>query len=156
MELTKYSWWGESNESPEHLKTKKQLAQLGLSPLKPSGIIPTRKYDVFLYDIHNSECCRCKRKPSPNQLETLAAKCLKAHIKRNYQQWYREAAFIKRDWVRAVKGARKQLLGPDEGLILDTETTGLDNAEIVEIAVINPLGEALLNTLVRPRISIPA
>jgi DNA polymerase-3 subunit epsilon len=41
-------------------------------------------------------------------------------------------------------------------LILDSETTGFDNAEIVEIAVINPLGEALLNTLVRPAISIPA
>ncbi|MEG5176100.1 hypothetical protein [Microcoleus sp. B3-D7] len=57
MELTKYSWWGESNEPPEHLKTKKQLGELGLSPLKPSGVIPTRKYDVLLYDINNPECC---------------------------------------------------------------------------------------------------
>jgi hypothetical protein len=31
MELTKYSWWGESNEPPPHLKTKKQLGELGLS-----------------------------------------------------------------------------------------------------------------------------
>jgi hypothetical protein len=79
MELAKYSWWGESKEPPpEHLKTKKQLGELGLSPLKPSGVIPTRKYDVLLYDIHNPECCRPKRKPAPKQLETLAANRLKA------------------------------------------------------------------------------
>jgi len=156
MELAKYTWWGESNEPPEHLKTKKQLGELGLSPLKPSGVIPTRKYDVFLYDIHNPECCRPKRKPTPQQLETLAANRLKAQIKRDYQEWYREVGFIERDRVRAVKWAREQLLAPDEWLILDTETTGFDNAEIVEIAVINPLGEALLNTLVRPAISLPA
>ncbi|HDG4082628.1 TPA: 3'-5' exonuclease [Staphylococcus aureus] len=42
-------------------------------------------------------------------------------------------------------------------LILDTETTGLgDNAEIVEIAIIDASGKALLNTLVRPSKPIPA
>ncbi|MEG4918795.1 hypothetical protein, partial [Microcoleus sp. B7-D4] len=97
MELTQYSWWGESNEPPEHLKTKKQLGELGLSPLKPSGVIPTRKYDVFLYDIHNPESCRPKRKPSPKQLETLAANRLKAKIKRDYREWYREVGFIEKD-----------------------------------------------------------
>jgi hypothetical protein len=35
MQLPKYSWWGESNEPPEHLKTKKQLGKLGLFSLKP-------------------------------------------------------------------------------------------------------------------------
>ena len=64
--------------------------------------------------------------------------------------------FIERDRVRAVKWAREQLLAPNEWLILDTETTGFDNAEIVKIVVIDPLGEALLNTLVQPAISIPA
>ncbi|MEG4007690.1 3'-5' exonuclease [Microcoleus sp. Pol11C1] len=156
MGLTKYSWWGESNEPPPHLKTKKQLGELGLSPLKPSGIIETRKYDVFLYDTNNPESCRPKRKPTPKQLETLAANRLQAQIKRDYQEWYREVGFIEKDRVRAVKWAREQLLVPDGWLILDTETTGLNDAEIVEIAIINPLGEPLLNTLVRPTISIPA
>ncbi|CAI2133326.1 MULTISPECIES: 3'-5' exonuclease family protein [Serratia] len=42
-------------------------------------------------------------------------------------------------------------------LILDTETTGLgEDAEIVEIALIDTTGEALLNTLVKPRSVIPA
>lgn len=155
MELAKYSWWGESNEPPEHLKTKKQLGELGLSPLKPSGIIETRKYDVLLYDSTNPECCRPKRKPSPQQLEILAANRLKAQIKRDYQEWYREVGFIERDRVSAVLWAREQL-SQNDWVILDTETTGLYDAEIVEIAVINHIGEALLNTLVKPSISISA
>lgn len=42
-------------------------------------------------------------------------------------------------------------------LILDTETTGLgDDAEIVEIALIDTAGSILLNTLIKPRSIIPA
>jgi DNA polymerase-3 subunit epsilon len=106
VELTKYTWWGESNEPPENLKTKKQLGELGLSPLKPSGVIETRKYDLLLYDINNPEFCRPKRKLSPKQLEILAVNRLKAKIKRDYQQWYREVGFIERDRVSAVLWAR--------------------------------------------------
>ncbi|MDS0826045.1 3'-5' exonuclease [Serratia marcescens] len=41
-------------------------------------------------------------------------------------------------------------------LVLDTETTGLDDkAEIIEIAVIDANGKVLLNTLVRPSKPIP-
>lgn len=41
-------------------------------------------------------------------------------------------------------------------VVLDTETTGLDDrAEIVQIAVIDPAGKVLLDTLVRPRNTIP-
>ncbi|MGQ6610540.1 3'-5' exonuclease [Serratia sp. IR-2025] len=44
----------------------------------------------------------------------------------------------------------------DNCLILDTETTGLgDDAEIVEIAVIDTAGKTLLNTLVKPKSIIP-
>ncbi|MEG4595209.1 3'-5' exonuclease [Microcoleus sp. F8_C2] len=154
VELTKYSWWGDSNEPPPHLKTKKQLGELGLSPLKHSGVIPTRKYDVFLYDINNPECCRPKRKPSPKQLETLAANRLKAKIKRDYREWYREVGFIERDRVNAVKWAREQL-SLNDWIILDTETTGLDDAEIVEIAIIDRTKETLLDTLIKPSIPIP-
>jgi DNA polymerase-3 subunit epsilon len=42
-------------------------------------------------------------------------------------------------------------------LVLDAETTGLDeNAEIIELAVIDELGNTLLNTLVKPTKPIPA
>jgi len=40
-------------------------------------------------------------------------------------------------------------------VILDTETTGLYEAEIVEIAVIDTSGNVLLNTLVKPKNGIP-
>ncbi len=41
-------------------------------------------------------------------------------------------------------------------LILDTETTGLGNAEIVNICVMTQWGQPLLNTLVKPTIPIPS
>lgn len=63
--------------------------------------------------------------------------------------------FIERDRVYAVQRAREQL-EKNNWVILDTETTGLYDAEIVEIAVIDRLGEILLDTLVKPSIPIPA
>ena len=45
------------------------------------------------------------------------------------------------------------LLERDDVLILDTETTGLKQAEVIEVSVINTKGEVLLDTLVRPRTS---
>ena len=41
-------------------------------------------------------------------------------------------------------------------LVLDTETTGLGKAEIVQIAIINSEGETLLDELVKPVHPIPA
>jgi DNA polymerase-3 subunit epsilon len=40
-------------------------------------------------------------------------------------------------------------------VILDTETTGLNAGEIVEISIINPLGIQLLTAYVKPSIPIP-
>ncbi len=55
----------------------------------------------------------------------------------------------------AKRRAKKWL--KDNCLILDTETTGLGNdAEIIEISIIDCSGKMLLNTLVKPRNSIPA
>lgn len=55
----------------------------------------------------------------------------------------------------AKRRAKKWL--KDNCLILDTETTGLGNdAEIIEISIIDCSGKVLLNTLVKPRNSIPA
>lgn len=39
--------------------------------------------------------------------------------------------------------------------VLDTETTGLDDGEIVQIAIINSVGETLLDTLIKPARFIP-
>jgi len=60
------------------------------------------------------------------------------------------------DREEAIRWAQERLADKN-CLILDTETTGLgDNAEIVQIAVIDLAGTTLLNTLVRPTRPIPA
>ncbi|MDG9854149.1 3'-5' exonuclease [Pseudomonas nitroreducens] len=52
--------------------------------------------------------------------------------------------------------ARDWLALGSEGLILDTETTGLDDlAQIVEITIVDMTGKPLLNTLVKPTCLIP-
>jgi DNA polymerase-3 subunit epsilon len=57
----------------------------------------------------------------------------------------------------AIKWAQ-DLLPSDGWVILDTETTGLDTetAEIVEIALIDKTGAALLDRRVNPRVPIPS
>jgi DNA polymerase-3 subunit epsilon len=62
---------------------------------------------------------------------------------------------MEKDKTATIRTAREILnSGP---VYLDTETTGLGNdAEIVDIAIIDSDGTELLNTLVRPTIPIPA
>lgn len=53
------------------------------------------------------------------------------------------------DWAR-------QLLSQCDFVVLDTETTGLNgNDEIVSIAIVDPAGIAMLDTLIRPTRPIP-
>jgi DNA polymerase III subunit epsilon len=50
----------------------------------------------------------------------------------------------------------RRLMELDDFLVLDTETTGLSGRDqIVQIAVINKRGEALLDALIKPTIPIP-
>src|SRR5690348_3280855 len=49
----------------------------------------------------------------------------------------------------------KQMLRTQPYLVLDTETTGLSDGEICQIAVISSQGEVLLNSLVKPVRRIP-
>lgn len=67
------------------------------------------------------------------------------------------------DRIEQLEAKRKQILSvvandwlDKNCLILDTETTGLgDDAEVVEISVIDAQGNVLLNSLVRPSKPIP-
>lgn len=52
--------------------------------------------------------------------------------------------------------AFKAMIQRDEFVVLDTETTGLERGEIVQIAVIDAAGVTLLDTLVRPVNRIPS
>jgi DNA polymerase III subunit epsilon len=49
-----------------------------------------------------------------------------------------------------------QMVKRDNYLILDTETTGLENGEVCQIAIVESTGNVLLDTLVKPVKRIPA
>lgn len=155
MEVTKYSWWGETNEPPANLKTKNQLAELGLKPKSPVGVIPTRKYDVYLYDPENPESAIPKKKATEAQLKALAkgreTQLLKQYRKEHYSFYKKRLP----DKNNAINWARNVLAEKDKYIILDTETTGLDDDEVVQIGIINLEGETILDSLVKPTISIP-
>jgi len=56
-----------------------------------------------------------------------------------------------------VKQWAIELLADPTLVILDTETTGLSNdSEAVQIGILSPQGEVLLDTLVKPKYPIPA
>jgi DNA polymerase III subunit epsilon len=150
-----YAWWGSgSSEPPPELKTKKQLREIGLAPVNPVGVIQTQKYDVYLYDPNDRNSTKPKRQLSPKQLEVLAQNRERAAKKRNYWNWYRSEGRFEIDRVAAVQWAQS-LLERSNLAILDTETTGLYQAEIVEVAIVNSRSEPLLTSLVKPTISIP-
>jgi len=55
--------------------------------------------------------------------------------------------------ARVAEAARK-LMGRTDVFILDTETTGLKDAEVIEVALVDTTGAVRLNTLVKPRASV--
>jgi DNA polymerase-3 subunit epsilon len=56
--------------------------------------------------------------------------------------------------VSTLQNFRDALRGNDF-LVLDTETTGLEDGEVVQIAILNSAGETMLDTLVKPKRPIP-
>ena len=61
---------------------------------------------------------------------------------------------FERDRQNACRWAHRLLQKPDSFVVLDTETTGLYDAEPVQIAVIRSDGSTLLDTLVKPTIPV--
>lgn len=61
------------------------------------------------------------------------------------------------DRIDAINWAQRIIADPDV-LYLDTETTGLlkPGQEIIELSLVDQHGNAVLDTLIRPRIAIPA
>jgi DNA polymerase III subunit epsilon len=90
------------------------------------------------------DCKRCGRSPSSSLVASLCGRC---YVLTTFD---RLAATV---WARSLLRSA----GRWGWLIIDTETTGIDQAaEIVEIGILAPSGTVLLNTLVRPRCRIPA
>lgn len=48
-----------------------------------------------------------------------------------------------------------EMVRRNDFVVLDTETTGLNDGEIVQVAIIDSKGEVLLDTLVKPTLPIP-
>lgn len=155
--IQKYQWWGQKGEPPENLKTKKQLSSMGLRPKKAVGVIHTDEYDCYLYDPDDPESSVPKRKASAAQLAALEKGRRIVKAKSDYNRWLKIEGDLEFDRIQAVQWARK-VLANKEGYswaILDTETTGLSCAEIVEVTIIDIEGNPLINTLVKPKIPIP-
>lgn len=171
--ITKYNTW---EEIPSHLKTKTALGREGKKPgSEPVGRIFQYRSTrwIMLYDereaipkrkisdeqraqlAKNREIARKRRtctecgmyyKEPIENTERICKECMKQieemvywdqmheKAKDTFHEWY-----TNRSWI-----------------ILDTETTGLhDSDEIIEIAVINPAGETVFESLVRPMQPIP-
>ncbi|HFJ9374854.1 TPA: 3'-5' exonuclease [Bacillus nitratireducens] len=171
--VTQYKHW---NEIPAHLTTKTALSREGLKPCGHAiGTYykrSTRKY-IDLYDkneaipkrrmsekqqislenarkksIQQRTCTRCEHTMQhKNKLENgLCRTCIEnlADIQRIEEQ--RESCKNKINNISNNK---------NKYVVLDTQTTGLsENDEIVEIAITDLDGKTLLNTLIKPTISI--
>lgn len=84
--------------------------------------------------VGTAPCRRCGERIDTWNLRGICVRC-----------WSAEASATARTWLEA------------DPLVLDTETTGLDDqAEVVEISVIDASGQVLLDTLVRPSGAIPS
>lgn len=153
--IEEYSWWGETNSPPDNLKTKKQLAEMGLKPLKPVGIIQTKKYDLLLYDCNNPESAGPKKQLTPKQLAAHQKARDLAWEKRLHKHWNEDYRAHLETKNEAIAHAQSILESATDWVILDTETTGLGDAEIVQIAAISLSGGVLLDTLIKPSILIP-
>ncbi len=91
------------------------------------------------YPLRPCVCCSM-------QADGLSAQgyCMAHHTR---WQRHRHAAVAWAEWVLQARNV----------VILDTETTGLDRtAEVVEMALLTPRGEVLIDSLIRPLDPIPA
>jgi DNA polymerase III subunit epsilon len=155
-----YGWgaWGAD------LFTKKQLAEKGYHPGKPAGACYREKSPngiMWLYRVEDA-----KPKATRTEAQLAAAKAnierarpvdLHCSICGRYTGTVKasqvvpdkaEFCFVCLDGYEAHQWATALL--ERDFIILDTETTGLRNAEAIEIAIINSKGETLLNTRVKP------
>lgn len=165
---------------PEGLATRRQLRADGLSAagLKPSARLHYCAYH-YLCPLYERSAARPVRPLTVRQREALAAgralagtalcrKCGQARTepwsgdrwcrscqKQDRQRrWDKETAARLREVEEVTSWARKVLADPAT-VVLDTETTGLGSAFMVEVAVLAVDGAVMLDTRVNPGVPIP-
>ncbi len=166
-----YAW----ETAPADLKTKNQIKELGkrLKPnAQPAGCIWYGKTAswIWLYNLDQTEA-----RPAPTEMQIAAIEKARAKQKQlrtckqcgeeQPSKWYLKFGLCENchftNWLaeqrqEATDWARKLLSQPETWLILDTETTGLgEDAEIVQIAILNPATGDSFQTLVKPQNPIP-
>lgn len=163
--------------APAHLRTRTELRSERLR--LPADAWPAAYYwqgfhDVALFDPADAQPMRPARALSAAQLAALeagrslagTAHCRSCHTRVDRHQLNSAGlcgtciaeimqAEAENEWYAVRKQAAALLA--QSPLFLDTETTGIDDdAEPIEIAVIDVEGTVLLDSLVKPRSSIPA
>ncbi|MFF0430307.1 exonuclease domain-containing protein [Streptomyces sp. NPDC004520] len=110
-------------------------------------------------DLPSSSCWPdwARRCPPCQKVYEQEQERLRAECQERYERQERERVERERQAAAArVRWAAEALVDPDV-VVLDTETTGLDDdARIVELAVLSSAGDVLLDTLVDPGVPIPA
>lgn len=138
---------------------------LKLERLKPApGQLPIESYwqgqgFVDVYDKAQCVAMRPYRKPTPKQMAALERgrdllgthECESEGCKNRVYTWEDER--ICHQCVNESHKRSKQAM--KEGVVLDTETTGLDGvAQVIEIAIVDWNGKILINQRIRPTVAI--
>ncbi len=163
--VTVYTWgaW------PEHLLTKKQLGDAGFQTGKklpaPAGAVYRAKSPngiMWLYDRNQgvpkrqvSDQQRAALDKARYMAEVITQSCavcgapVHEGTRKQIESALPETCF-ECDKKHTASGWARERLAQRDFVVLDTETTSL-HGEICEIAVIDPDGHTLLNSLVLPR-----
>ena len=170
-ELIEYDCW---EGVPDHLKTKTGLGKLGLRLAKGQTAAARKTHWDYgvptyaLYDVGEAVPKRTMTAAQKEALERARAaalvvrsceRCGRVEGSKIYRtdgrrhcegcvhgQMLAAAKQMARDWAR-------QMLATEGAVILDTETTGL-NGEVIELAVIDMVGNELFNRRFRPLMRI--
>lgn len=172
--MDRYTAW---RHVPDHLKTKTSLGRMGLklSPDQEPAAIKTHWYysisDYYLYEV--SEAIP-KRKLTQKQLDALAAARLKGRTCSRCGTVKRHHSYLncRNGGIRLCDGCQyevminaarnsaiewsRDFLAIEEVLILDTETTGLDDEqdEIIQLGIIDLQGNILFDSFFRPAVEV--
>ena len=170
-----YTRW---EDVPENLKTVAQLSVMGKRPHKEQAPVALKTNwkpshpDYNLYELSEAVS---KRKPSEGQAAALkkaqaasveARTCKGCGYVEELGRRYRGKVYVTQGYCprchlfhqierdrRAAAEWAKEVLATDNILFLDTETTGLAG-EIIELAIIDCLGNVRFNSRFKPQVAI--
>lgn len=152
---------------PENLKTKTQLSKEGLklAPEQQPVAMKVGGYGPFpLYDKGEAipkRQSQAQREASLANLQKArdALKCVDCGVRDRLDRNGRCDICRHRHWVNreslAAQERLSELAAAGNWLIVDTETTGLDDtAQVVQIGIVDATGQVLMRQMVRPDVPI--